>query len=103
MAFRVVTFSIEGFVQQIACSYLRHGYWFYVTGKIPDGKDPAVVDAKLIAKYGIGVSEATRIRRKKAGLANLQLLRYGRFFVILATKGKHEFFGSEKDRIRRYR
>ena len=100
MAYRVVTFSIEGFVQQIACSYLRHGYWFYVVGMVPEGKDPASVDAKLLAKYSIAVSEATRLRRKRAGLANLQLIRHERFFVILATKGSHPFFEAERERIR---
>lgn len=37
----------EGFVQQLAVSYLGNGYWFYVTGDIPEGKDPRKVDAKL--------------------------------------------------------
>jgi hypothetical protein len=100
MAYRVVTFSVVGFVQQIACSYLRHGYWFYVTGTVPEGKDPAVVDAKLLDKYGIAVSEATRLRRKRVGLANLQLIRHERFFVILATRGRHPFFEEERERIR---
>lgn len=100
MNYRVEATSVEGFVQQVACSYLRHGYWFYVTGHVPLGKDPAAIDAKLLAKYGIAVSEATRIRRKRAGLANLQLIRHDRFFVILATKGKHPFFEAERTRIR---
>lgn len=100
MSYRVATTSVEGFVQQVACAYLRHGYWFYVAGQIPPGKDPAAVDAKLMAKYGIAVSEATRIRRKRVGIANLQLIRHERFFVILATKGKHPFFEQEQARIR---
>jgi hypothetical protein len=103
MGYRVETASVEGFVQQIACCYLRHGYWFYVTGVVPQHKDPAAVDAKLLAKYGIAVSEATRMRRKRAGQANLQLLRHARFFVILATKGRHAFFEEERDRIRDFR
>ena len=65
MQYRAVATSVEGFVQQIACCYLRHGYWFYVTGRIPAGKDPLAVDEKLIAKYGIAVSESTRARRKQ--------------------------------------
>ena len=100
MQYRAVATSVEGFVQQIACCYLRHGYWFYVTGRIPDGKDPLTIDAKLIEKYGIGVSESTRARRKKVGHANLQYLRFERFFVILATKGQHRFFENEAAQIR---
>ena len=50
---------------------------------------------RLIEKYGIGVSESTRARRKRLGQANLQYLRLGRTFVILATKGQHKFFEAE--------
>lgn len=99
MRYRAEATSLEGFVQQIACCYLRHGYWFYVTGHIPDHKDVATIDRKLIEKYGIDVSESTRARRKQLGRANLQYLRYGRHFVILATKGQHEFFSIESSSI----
>lgn len=98
--YRGVATSIEGFVQQVACSYLRHGYWFYVMGRVPDDKDPAIVDAKLIEKYGIAISESTRRRRKKLGRANLQYLRHDRLFVILATQGNHEFRQAEAGAIR---
>jgi hypothetical protein len=100
MRYRAVATSVDGFVQQIACCYLRHGYWFYVTGVIPAGKDPRAVDEKLIAKYGIDVSESTRARRKQCGRANLQYLRHERFFVLLATKGAHPFFEHEWQAIR---
>lgn len=100
MPYRAVATSVDGLVQQLACSYLRHGYWFYVVGHVPEGKDPSEIDEKLIRKYGIDVSESTRARRKKAGLSNLQYIRYGRTFVILATKGKHRFFTEEAKLIR---
>ena len=100
MQYRAVATSVEGFVQQIACCYLRHGYWFYVTGQIPVGKDPLAVDAKLIAKYCIAVSESTRARCKKAGQANLQYLRFERFFILLATKGTHRFYQDEHGQVR---
>jgi len=100
MQYRAVTTSVEGFVQQIACCYLRHGYWFYVKGRIPDGKRPETVDKKLIDKYGINVSESTRARRKKAGRSNLQYIRHESTFVILATKGEHRFFDEEANLIR---
>jgi len=99
MPYRAEATSVEGFVQQIACCYLRHGYWFYVTGHVPAGKDLRAIDRKLIAKYGIGVSESTRARRKRLGQANLQYLRHGRLFVILATKGQHDFFTVESKSI----
>ena len=46
--YRCVATSVEGFVQQVAVQYLRHGYWFYVAGQIPEGKDSAAVDAKVL-------------------------------------------------------
>lgn len=99
-SYRCVATSVEGFVQQLACSYLRHGYWFYVVGKVPDWKDPCAVDAKLLARYEIAVSESTRSRRKKLGHANLQYLRFQRLFVILATQGRHRFKEIEAGAVR---
>lgn len=93
--YRCEVFSVEGFVQQLAVCYFVNGYWFYVTGRIPAGKDPKAVDAKLIAKYAIDISKWERARRKRQGMANLQYLRFGRFFVILATHGHHAFFEEE--------
>lgn len=100
MQYRAVATSVEGFVQQIACCYLRHGYWFHVQGKVPAGKSPEAIDEKLISKYGIAVSESTRARRKKAGGSNLQYIRHERTFVLLATKGDHRFFDQEAKLIR---
>ena len=100
MRYRAVATSVEGFVQQIACCYLRHGYHFYVIGRVPHGKDPTLIDDKLIAKYQIDVSESTRARRKKMGRANLQYIRHESTFVILATKGEHRFFEEEANLIR---
>lgn len=100
MKYRAEATSVEGFVQQIACCFLRHGYVFYVTGVIPPHKDSVAVDEKIITKYKIDVSEATRSRRKKLGYANLQYLRHERFFAIFATPGEHRFFHEERDGIR---
>lgn len=100
MPYRAVTTSVEGFVQQIACCYLRHGYWFYVKGRVPSGKSPESIDDKLISKYGINVSESTRARRKKAGRSNLQYVRHESTFVILATRGEHRFFEEEANLLR---
>jgi hypothetical protein len=100
MQYRSEVVSVTGFVQQIACSFLRHGYWWYVTGRIPAGKDARSVDRKLIEKYGIAMSESTRARRKQLGFANLQYIRHDRFFAILATKGQHRFFEEEAAELR---
>ncbi len=100
MEYRCQTTSLEGFVQQLASNILPHGYWFYVTGQVPEGKDPETIDRKLIEKYGIGISRQQRARRKLAGHANLHYLRLDRFWVLLATHGRHPFFEAEASSIR---
>jgi hypothetical protein len=100
LIYRCEATSVEGFIQQLAVSYVRNGYFFYVTGTIREGRDPREVDRKLIERYGIDVSKFTRARRKKAGLANIHYLRHKRFFVLLATSGKHTFFGEEAKLVR---
>jgi len=100
MDYRYEATSLEGFVQILASNYLPHGYWFYVTGHVRTGKDPRAVDRKLIEKYEIALSRQQRARRKKAGLANLQYVRIGPFFVLLATHGKHRFFTDEGASVR---
>lgn len=86
---------MEGFVQQLAVSYIGHGYWFYVTGVIPERKDPQYVDEKLLEQYEAGLSKWARARRKRAGLANVHYIRHDRFFVLIASRGEHRFFQDE--------
>src|SRR5436190_6860625 len=100
MHYRWVAASPSGFVQQLAVHYLAHGYWFYVQGLVPEGKEPSIIDAKLTQKYGIGSSRSSRARRKAVGIANVHYLRYERFFVLLATHGHHPFYDHEEDNIR---
>lgn len=96
MPYRCEATSLEGFIQQLAVNYLPHGYWFCVTGEIPAGKDPEAVDRKLIERYGVDLSRWARARRKRGGGANIQYLRWQRFFVILSTHGHHRFFDDEQ-------
>ena len=100
MGYRCVATSVAGFVQQLAVCYVGRGYYFYVRGGIPPHKDPAVIDRKLVERYGIAVSKWTRCRRRKRGQASLQYLRHGGFFVLLATHGEHPFFASEGRLVR---
>ena len=100
MEYRCVATSVAGFVQQLVSCYLPHGYWFYVSGIIPPGKDPESVDEKLLARYGIGVSRTSRARRKAVGVANVHYLRCERRFLLLATHGFHPFYDDEAQSIR---
>ena len=96
MEYRCEAATVAGFVQQLACCYIRHGYHHYVVGVIPLSKDPRKVDARMVDRYHLEVSKYVRARRKRAGLANAQYIRYREFFVLCATgpKGGHEFFES---------
>jgi len=88
--------NIHPFVQRVALDMVRYGYWYYVTGTIPEGKDPKEVDARIMDKYDIGCSRWTRARRKKKGLANVHYVRHQNFFVMFATKGRHDWFELEQ-------
>src|SRR3954471_5069430 len=97
---RVEAATVEGFVQQLAVAYVARGYYFYVTGIVPEGKDPARVDAKLCARYGVGLSRWAKARRRAAGRASHAYLRFRRFFVLLATHGESPFFAEEVRAVR---
>jgi hypothetical protein len=100
MEYRCEATSVAGFIQQLAVAYVGRGYFFYVAGEIPERKDPRGVDERIIEKYGIAIGKTTRARRKVAGFANLQYLRFSRSFVLLATHGRHRFFEDERKFIR---
>lgn len=95
-----VATSLSGFIQQLAVCLVGRGYWFYVQGTVPDGKDPAKVDAKLTKRYRADISKWARLRRKRSGFANVAYLRVGRKFVLVATHGQGEFFEEEGELIR---
>src|SRR5512135_1037454 len=92
--------SLGGFIQQLAVCYVGRGYRFYTTGLIPERKDPRAVDKKLIERYHIDISKSERSRRKLAGIANVHYIRFGWFWVLIATKGKHRFYEDEAGSIR---
>ena len=100
MEYRCEATSVAGFVQQLAVSYIGRGYFFYVRGEIPEKKDPRLVDERIVAKYDIAIGKTARARRKAAGFANIQYLRFERSFLLLATHGKHPFFDKEGSLIR---
>lgn len=99
-SYRYEATSVEGFVQQLAVCYVRNGYWFYVLGEVPDGKDPRAVDDKLLARYAVCQSKWAKARARQKGHAKVQYLRFRTTFVIVATHGDHPFFEHERENIR---
>jgi hypothetical protein len=98
--YRYEATTVEGFVQQLAVCYLRNGYWFYVLGEVPEGKDPRLVDEKLLTKFAVCQSKWAKARARHKGEAKVQYLRYRTTFVIVATHGDHMFFELERENIR---
>lgn len=80
--------TVDGLIQQLSL-YLSKGYWFYVSGKIPKGKDARRVAEKLIAKYDVMASKYVRVRRKRKGYYNTQFILHDEFWWLLATQGTH--------------
>jgi len=97
---RLVATSLEGFIQQVAVACIGKGYFYYVTGRVPEGKEPRSVDRKLAGRYGATLSKWSRYRRKRGGHANVRYLRHERFFVLFATDGVSPFFHHESGLIR---
>ena len=89
MEYRYEVASLTGFVQRIATHLLPKGYYFFVQGVVPSGKDPAAIDAKLLSKYQVAKSEGARRWRKSQGLGNVQYVRFQRSWILLATHGDH--------------
>ena len=98
-SYRCIAASLEGFIQQVAVSYIRTGHFFYVRGTIPADADAAAVDTKIIAKYGIDITRWGRALRKQRGEANMQYMRLHREFLIMATHGQSLFFELEGEQV----
>lgn len=100
--YRCEATTVTGFIQQLACAYLRSGYVRAACGILPDGKDAISFDEKQIKRYRLDETSARmRWQRRRAGLARVQYLRHGRVFVVLATDGEHDVFEREEGRIAR--
>ena len=92
--------SIEGLVQQVAVSYLRQGYTNFITGRIPERSDVEKIDKSIITRYGLNKDWRYRAGLKAIDVANVEYIRFERFYVILATKGEHLFYEREGERVR---
>jgi hypothetical protein len=94
--------SVMGFIQQLACAYIRSGYVRVACGVLPEGKDAARFDAKQVERYRLdGMTARMRWKRRREGLANVQYLRHGQVFVILVSDGHRDVFEREEGRIAR--
>jgi len=100
MEYKYEVTSLVGWLQRIATHLLPKGYFFFVQGQVPEGKDPAVLDAKLLAKYDVVKTEGGRRWRKSQGLGNVQYVRFNRSWMLLATHGDHAIREGEGDNLK---
>lgn len=94
MAYQYLARNETALVQQLV-RYVQAGYRFYIVGSI-GRKSAEAVDERLLTKFDIRKSPQQRSRAKGRGESNLQYIRLDDFWVILATKGKHPFFGAHR-------
>ena len=98
--YRCEAASVDGLVQQVAVSYLRHGYFYYVADVLKPHVDPYRIDELILSKYNIRKCWRYRAEQKARGWANLQYIRHRHFYVIMATEGPHPFKDREKKKLR---
>jgi len=84
------TFGI--LLRKVVYDYARYGYTEYALREIPKGVDVAAVHEKLIREYRVTYCRMTRAMRKGEGMANVVLITYKRWFLLLGTPGRHETF-----------
>ena len=82
--------SRRGFIHQIVSAWVRNDYYFYVQGKLPKKKGFLEFDRKIITRYPVVMKASRRYSRKKRDIINVAYLRYERYWIMLATRGKHE-------------
>lgn len=78
-------------LRRIAIDAARFGYVHYLVTEVPEGKDPEIVEAKVLQYYSISASRATRYRQRARGIASVVLVRRDRKLVFLATDGGGRF------------
>lgn len=80
--------KLEGFLQQLAVAYVSNGkYFYYYSDVVKAGRKPEATDRFWVEEFGVGISRWAKARRRQKGLANYQYIRWGRFYVLLVSRG----------------
>ena len=86
--YRCVAASPAGFLRQLTTNILPYGFRYYFAGCIREPLKPERTDQKIIEHYQLAHLTKDRLsyyRQKQISV--VRYLRYGRFYVILATEG----------------
>lgn len=90
--YEYIATSRIGFVQQVVQNYVRYGYVYHKSFEIPEGKDPRVIDERILNKYDIRKTDAQRYYNKNVlKQGNIQYIRFGNSALLLGTKGPHKW------------
>lgn len=89
--------SIGSLLFKVSVYAFPHGYYHYVHQTLPDGRDYAKIDSRIIEKYEVKLSKSRRSRVRKKGGTVCKYWRMGSEAFILATEGspEHRFFHEE--------
>lgn len=80
------------FIRKVAYDYVRYGYVRYAFREIPEERELKEIDEKLLRAYDVTFNRMARKRRRENGEGVVSYVRYDRWFVLLATEGRHEAF-----------
>jgi len=80
--------SLDGFVQRIVV-LSQKGYYYFLNGTIPAGRDLIYTDQKLLEKSVAWVTKDQRYLRKQQGKANAHYFRHDRDWAVMLTDGAH--------------
>jgi hypothetical protein len=100
MEYKYEVTSLTGYLQRVATHLLPKGYYFFVQGTLPEGKNASVLDRKFISRYEIDKTEGARRWRKSQGLGNVQYVRFADSWILLLTHGDHSIRENEGNNLR---
>jgi hypothetical protein len=81
--------SRAGFLRMVTANYLPKGCVYYSHGYFRDEAQARRAELNIVCRYDLAISKNRRYRRRLAGLANVQFLRYRLGYLFLATEGTH--------------
>jgi hypothetical protein len=96
MAYHCVARNTDEFLHQLT-RLVGNGHYFYFSHLLDDQHDPTRLDQKIVDQWKLDVPYWKRTAKYRRGLPSIHYLRYGRFYVLLASKGRldgesHPFF-----------
>lgn len=86
------------FLHRIINHYLNHGFYYYVLWELPEGRNLAKIDEKIVNRYNANQPRWERFNARKKGSVVVRYVRFHRYALLIATDGDrdHLFFNHER-------